>query len=453
MFLNRCCFPRRHCSKDPTCWRSTASTPATTSTDFLFDFELIEGQAATTDVGVPHAQIGNPTIQFGAIDVNPISGNQDEEFIELVNPNTTSVDISGWQLTGGVEHTFDVGTVILPGGSLYVSPRQVAFRARTTGPRGGQGLLVQGNYNGHLSNFGETVTLVATDGSAVASITTPSTPSLVQEHLRITEIHYHPANPPSGDGDLYEFIELYNTSPTETLDLEGVRFTGGIDFTFGDFSLPPGDYAVLASNAGAFAERYGSGIPIAGIYPNNLSNGGEPLRLDDVDGSTIHDFAYDDIGLGWHPSTDGEGYSLVVIDPSGHVDDWALGSSWRPSFAIGGSPGSADLLPGDFNSDGQVDLVDLGYLTTRLGTQSGASALTGDLTGDGAVNRADVARLVVSFGRSSTQPAASPVPDEDLTVLRARRRSAPRADAADRLFAGGFELPLVRLRVDAIRSR
>jgi hypothetical protein len=317
-------------------------------------------------------------------------------------------------------------------------------------------LFVQGNYNGHLSNFGETILLVASDGATVASVTTPSTPSLVQQHLRITEIHYHPANPPSGlDGDLYEFIELHNTSATETLDLTGVRFTAGIDFAFGDYSLPPGGYAVLVSNAEAFAERYGSGIPIAGAYPNNLSNGGEPLRLDDVDGSTIHDFAYDDVGPSWHPSTDGAGYSLVIIDPFGNVDDWAFGSSWRPSYAIGGSPGSADLLPGDFNEDGRVDLADLGYLTTRLGTQSGATPITGDLTGDGAVNRADVARLAMTFGRSSVTapPQPAPSPSNTARTLAAIRRPQQVAEATDHLFATPDVLSPVRRRGRSVRPR
>jgi hypothetical protein len=396
-----------------------------TSSDLLLDFELIEGQSATTDVGIPHAQVGNPAIEFGAIDVNPVSGNQDEEFIELVNPNATAVDISGWQLTGGVEHTFDVGTVILPGGSLYVSPKQAAFRARTTGPSGGQGLLVQGNYNGHLSNFGEELILLAAGGSEVASTTTPSIPSPAQQYLRITEIMYHPADPTPAemaagfdDGDLFEFIELHDISATETLDLAGVRFTAGMTFTFGDAALPPGGYVVLASNAAAFAQRYGAGVAIAGEYSNNLSNGGEPLRLDDADGSTIHDFAYDDTGEGWHPTTDGGGYSLVIVDVQAPLALWREGSSWRPSSAPGGSPGEAEaaVVAGDVNGDSRVDLVDLAALQSHLGLTTGATSAQGDLNGDGAVNRFDAAILAANFGRSLV---AAPLSSASAIVARA----------------------------------
>ncbi|MEX2187843.1 MAG: CotH kinase family protein, partial [Pirellulales bacterium] len=404
-----------------------------TSSDLLLDFELIEGPTATTDVGVPHAQAGNPTIAFGAIDVNPVSGNQDEEYIELVNSNAVAVDISGWQLTGGVEHTFDIGTVILPGGSLYVSPKQAAFRARVTGPRGGQGLLVQGNYDGHLSNFGEELVLLAADGSTVSSTTTPSIPSPAQQYLRITEIMYHPADPTAteiaagfGDGDLFEFIELQNISGTETLDLSGVHFSRGIAFSFGDVDLPPGGFVVIASNVAAFAQRYGTNIAVAGEYPNNLSNGGESLRLDDADGSTIHDFAYDDTGEGWHPTTDGVGYSLVLVDATSPLESWSVGSSWRPSSMPGGSPGVTDpvVVGGDVNGDLRVDLVDLAILQAHFGIASEALRSQGDLNGDGAVNRLDAAILASNFGRSLTAPAsfsASPV------VARANDRAIVRA--------------------------
>ena len=140
---------------------------------------------------MPPAQVGVPEIEFGEIDFDPVSGNQDEEFIELSNPHAVAVDISGWRLEGGVEYQFKPGVVIPPRGSLYVTPNFNAFRARQTGPSGGQGLFVQGDYTGHLSNLGATVRLVAADGTLVGSVTTPSAPSPAQASLRISEIMIH----------------------------------------------------------------------------------------------------------------------------------------------------------------------------------------------------------------------------------------------------------------------
>jgi hypothetical protein len=120
---------------------------------------------------IPDAQVGNPAIQFGQIEANPAGGNQNQEFVQLVNPNSTAVDISNWRIEGGIRHTFTPGTVIPAGGSLYISPSVPDFLARTSGPRGGQRLLVQGNYSGQLKDMSEEpLRLVAADGSFIAQV-------------------------------------------------------------------------------------------------------------------------------------------------------------------------------------------------------------------------------------------------------------------------------------------
>ena len=53
------------------------------------------------NAGIPDAQPELVTIVFGGYEYNPPSGNQDEEYVELVNPNAYAVDISGWKLDGG----------------------------------------------------------------------------------------------------------------------------------------------------------------------------------------------------------------------------------------------------------------------------------------------------------------------------------------------------------------
>lgn len=123
------------------------------------------------NAGIPDAQPQNVTLTFGAYDDNPTSGNQDEEYIELVNPNSYAVDLSDWRLVGGVEHTLLPGTVLVAGGKLYVSPNVRAFRSRRTGPTGGQGLFVQGNYTGRLSSWSEPIYLLDRSGRIGAALT------------------------------------------------------------------------------------------------------------------------------------------------------------------------------------------------------------------------------------------------------------------------------------------
>ncbi|NQT89149.1 CotH kinase family protein, partial [bacterium] len=131
---------------------------------------LFETHSVDNGSIIPNAQVGSPSLEFGAFDYAPVSADPDQEYIEIVNPNAFAVDISGWHLTGGVEHTFKPGTVIPAGGSLYVTPDAAAFRARTEGPSGGQGLLVQDGMDGHLDSDGETVRLLDPALDEVASI-------------------------------------------------------------------------------------------------------------------------------------------------------------------------------------------------------------------------------------------------------------------------------------------
>ncbi|HMC28578.1 MAG TPA: lamin tail domain-containing protein, partial [Verrucomicrobiae bacterium] len=289
---------------------------------------------------LPASQPSNVVIQVRSVDYSPISGNQAQEYIELFNANNFAVDISGWTISSAVDYTFRGGVVIPANTSLYVAQDVKSWRARTNGPTGGQGLFVQGNYKGQLSARGETVILTDTTGRQVNSLTYPGTPSLPQQYLRITEIMYHPTalvgstNSPED----FEYLELKNIGPVP-LNLNGVRFTDGIVFSFTGSAitnLDPGQTVLVVKNLAAFAARYGSGLPVAGQYTGNLDNSGERLRLLDAVGEEILDFSYNN---SWYPITDGLGFSLVIIDEQGEPDSWGHKESWRASSRVQGSPG------------------------------------------------------------------------------------------------------------------
>jgi hypothetical protein len=165
----------------------------------------------------------------------------------------------------------------------------------------------------------------------------------IAQNLRISEVMYNPRT--SNE----EFIELKNTG-AETINLNMVSFTSGIDFTFPSIDLGPGEYIVIVQDRIAFEDRYGSnssatGINIAGQYTGRLDNAGERITLADAVGRTILDFDYED---GWYSLTDGEGFSLTIIDPT-HFDlgSWNLEEAWRASTYLDGSPGQDDsgILP------------------------------------------------------------------------------------------------------------
>ena len=195
--------------------------------------------------------------------------------------------------------------------------------------------------SGRASNWSDPVEFTAT------------TPDLDPwtSNLMVTEVHYNPL--PASAAEIaagfvtsdFEFIEIQNISFALTLDLTDIRFTKGIDFDFADgtiTSLAPGAYVLVVRNPAAFESRYGAGLPIAGSYgPDNLSNGGENVKLSFGAGSAIQEFHYLDVAP-WPSPPDGSGVSLVLMNPAA-APDHADPLNWRASLTVGGSPGEAEL--------------------------------------------------------------------------------------------------------------
>lgn len=177
----------------------------------------------------------------------------------------------------------------------------------------------------------------------------------VLSDLRITEVHYHPADPtpeelaanPLLSASDFEFIELRNVG-AGAINLSGAMLSDGVAFAFAGSavtSLAPGQRAVVVSNEAAFALRYSdqlSGIRIAGAFTGNLNNAGERVVLSGAFGETLVEFSYGD---NWYSHTDGEGYSLTVLDDANLLADLNASTSWRPSQQLHGSPGTGDSAP------------------------------------------------------------------------------------------------------------
>ena len=318
------------------------------SRDMMFMPELIDGKIREVEIaGIPDGQIGNPMVTFDDqdFDANPLSGDQDEEYLKLDNPNEVAVDISGWRIDGGVELTFKPGTVIPAGSSLYVSPNVRAFRSRLIGPSGGQGRLVQGSYAGHLSSFGETVQLLAADGTLIDTIVTPAEPSRAQELIRVTEINYNSKDPNDGD----EFIEIFNTSQSDSIDLAGLKLVAGPDepLVVSEGLIGPREHRLFVRNVEAFQQTYrGVAVDlILGEFSGALSNQGERIKLDDVRGNTIVDMTFDDDSL-WPAAADGVGSTLVLSDVMTTLrEEMGKPDRWRASTNVGGTPGEPAVSP------------------------------------------------------------------------------------------------------------
>lgn len=301
----------------------------------------------------------------------------------------------------------------------------------------------------HQSSAGSSDMVFGLELSIVPPPAAVSNNDLLLENLRVTEMM---VNPP--DGEENEFIELQNVG-SDSINLDGVRFTNGIDFTFGDITLLPGEYVVVASDFAAFIEKYGMDKNVAGQYGGQLDNQGErvTLTLPDPFITDILDFEYE---VSWFG--DDVNRSLNMMFPGLDVTEWENAANWDSSINRQGTPDGSPLIVDptddgvfnaadidaiaeavrdgdddplmDMNRDGEVTLEDrdeliLGILRTiggdatldrivnledlaRLATffgMSGQGWAQGDFTGDGVVNLEDLARLATNFGLDVNPPA------------------------------------------------
>lgn len=249
---------------------------------------------------------------------------------------------------------------------------------------------------------------------ALYSVETPANAS----NFRLTELHYNPTDPtpaelalaPGTAGADYEFIELRNTS-NSAISLNGVEISGGVEFKFNNgviTILQPGAYVLVVSNIAAFTARYGAGLPVAGQYSGQLSNGGEALLVSDAAQLPINDFTFDDVAP-WPTAADGGGPSMQVVNLAGNYNS---GANWVASPTPGGNPGRSATAPGDFNGNGVVDGAD--FLVWQRGL--GSAHVPADLP-IWRANFENSAQAAASFASTTTSFLADETPVAAMAMM------------------------------------
>ncbi len=284
-------------------------------------------------------------VTFNEIHYNPAVVGA-PEWVEIVNQCAVRIDLSGWQITGGIGFTFADGAFIEPGAFLVVS-------SIAGNPAGALGA-----FTGHLDGMGDTVRLrtrqgwevdavsygvsgawpSAPDGTGptlakratyfasdaasswVASTQVGGTPGAanfftapalavpaahVAGSVVINEIFYNarptyadPFNAVAYAESAAEWIELHNRTAAP-VDISGWKFTDGVSYTF------PAS-TVLA--AGGFI------VVNQAQFSGSLSNNGESIELSDNLNAVVDRVRYRSRGR-WSSYADGAGASLELIDP------------------------------------------------------------------------------------------------------------------------------------------
>ncbi len=158
---------------DPRAPGGTASTTAKLYTvpDKLTKNSLIKVRARTADgawsaLNETFFQVGSKPVPANSVIVSEIffnpDGNDDAEFLELVNVSTAAVNLRGARFTRGVGFEFSPwrDAVLAPGQRLILVASEHAFHRRFGWDR-----VAGGIYSDRLNNDGERLTFVTADGS------------------------------------------------------------------------------------------------------------------------------------------------------------------------------------------------------------------------------------------------------------------------------------------------
>ncbi len=137
-------------------------------------------------------------VRISEIHFNPLSGRDDEEFIELHNPGSQSVDLSHWEFTRGIRFTFPPRSSLAPGAHLAIARNLATLRALHPDTPVDQ---LVGDFSGALANSGE---LLELSRPATRIFTNSSTGLVVtQEFLvPVESLAYHDGGrwPAAADG-------------------------------------------------------------------------------------------------------------------------------------------------------------------------------------------------------------------------------------------------------------
>ena len=144
----------------------------------ILTVRVLNGSGQWSALAQPHFVIAAPRapglrdLLVTEICYNP-AGSDDYEFIELYNASANPLDLSGVSLSNAVRFIFPNGSTLASGAFVLVAKSTSSFAERYQTPSSlyyWPGLTVAGQWSGSLNNAGETLSLVASNGVELSSV-------------------------------------------------------------------------------------------------------------------------------------------------------------------------------------------------------------------------------------------------------------------------------------------
>jgi len=350
----------------------------------------------------------------------------DLEFVEIYNPTSETIDLTGWRLRKGVDYDFvepGASAVSLDAGETIVvlsfDPTDPLNADRTGQFRSGHGIdasvVLVGPYSGKLSNKGEAIELQR-----------PDTPPLLEPdftpHVFNDRVKYEVVSP--WPEVLSSFDSLNRVTPN-SFGREAMSWVASVP-TPGSVSFAPvvADLLGVGSNgnqpSGADAvTAVAAGLTQIDIYLDARLSETDDIKAEQVrfvDGVEVIDDPDVDIDV----DIDDDDSATLSITFDAVVNAWI-----RVTLPASMPEISADLityvgsLRGDIDGSGEVGVGDLAALFLP--------SISSDLTGDGRVGAADLATVLASWG---TVLEAAPTGDQAMGDAATGEAAARVVDAA-----------------------
>jgi len=139
----------------------------------------------TKTPGAKNGRLRIPPVVINEIMYAPVSGQDDDQYVELLNHTAAPVDVGRWSFTDGISYTIPPGTTIPPDGYLLIAKN--AARMLTNYPNL-TGTNTLGDFSGSLSRGGEHLALAMPDEIASTNAAGQVVTNII--HIIVDEVTY-----------------------------------------------------------------------------------------------------------------------------------------------------------------------------------------------------------------------------------------------------------------------